>query len=188
MQTCAACTRVVELLRRWFYLFACVSCSCSARYFLGCLQHPACYQHCHSADTVRSGRESELKSSEWGESEEGWRGMAGTQLDILYSLCQYLVTVSPPDRTGHEPHHPMLPSGSAAFILIVLCCFPLSMPGVFLQRFFSIFPISTRLTQSVRDLNYKSDSRQLILSTSDMLLFCFCFFCHSSSIWCRCYY
>lgn len=102
--------------------------------------------------------------------------MAGTQLDILYSLCQYLVTVSPPDRTGHEPHHPMLPSGSAAFILIVLCCLPLSMPGVFLQRFFSIFPISTRLTQSVLDLNYKSDSCQLILSTSDMLLFVFVFF------------
>lgn len=43
--------------------------------------------------------------------------MEATQPEVLYSVCQYLVVVSPTDRTGSEPHHPMLLSDSAAVLM-----------------------------------------------------------------------
>lgn len=46
---------------------------------------------------------------------EDWRNMSGTQLEVLFSLCQDLAAVSPPDQTGHEPHRLMLLSAYVAF-------------------------------------------------------------------------
>lgn len=57
---------------------------------------------------------------------KGWRDMSGTQLEVLYSLCQYLVVILPPDQTGHEPHYPMLPHQ------LCYCC-PQVAPIAFIQ-------------------------------------------------------
>lgn len=107
--------------------------------------------------------------------------MSCAQLEVPYSLCQYLVAVSPPwpNGTRASPPHPACPallltsctihSCYADTSLLFtsspcwLCILPLRLSSIFLIQ------TSGRLIQSVLVLNYESDSRQSILSISDML-------------------